>query len=59
MPKGMIPFALLSRKGKYTKVETISLPETSSLVINTRQRMLDELNARSEVKETTIQRMID
>ena len=37
MPKaGMISFALLSRKGKYTKLDKIELPELSSVVIQTR-----------------------
>ena len=38
----MIPFALLSRKGKYTKLDKVELPETSTIVVHTRQRILEE-----------------
>ena len=37
--KGMIPFALLSRKGGKQKVEKIEIPEQNSIVIKTRQRI--------------------
>jgi len=33
---GMIPFALLSRKGNRNKLDKIELPEESSVVIKTR-----------------------
>lgn len=39
MPKGMIPFALMTRKGKHTKLERIQLPEESKMVHNTLQRI--------------------
>ena len=52
---GMIPFALLSRKGNRTKLDKIQLPETSSVVVKTRQRISEEKAARNEIKEQTMQ----
>jgi len=54
---GMMPFALLSRKGKYTKLDRVELPAASSIVAQTRQRILEEQSARSEVKEQTMQQI--
>jgi len=51
----MIPFALLSRKGNRTKLDKIELPETSTVVIKTRQRISEEKAARNEIKEQTMQ----
>ena len=54
---GSVPFALLSRKGKHTKLDKIELPESSLIVIQTRQRISEEENARTEVKEQTMEKI--
>ena len=52
--KGIIPFALLSRKGAKQKIEKIELPSDNSIVIKTRQRIQEEQKERDEVKESTM-----
>ena len=55
LPKGgMIPFALLSRKGNKTKLDKVELPETSSIVVKAKQRITEEQAARDEIKEKTM-----
>ena len=56
-PSGTIPFALLSRKNNRTKIDKIELPSNNSIVIQTRARIQEEVTARNEIKEQTLQRM--
>lgn len=51
MSGGSVAFALLSRKGKHTKLDKIELPAASKIVIQTRQRISEEASARTEIKE--------
>mmetsp|Transcript_9493 Transcript_9493/g.15979 ORF Transcript_9493/g.15979 Transcript_9493/m.15979 type:complete len:172 (-) Transcript_9493:108-623(-) len=57
MKQGMIPFALISRKGNRTKLDKIELPSSSQIVINAKQRIEEEKLAKFEIKEQTMQQI--
>jgi hypothetical protein len=48
---GLVPFAIVSRKGKKTNIGKIELPADSQIVIKTRERIEEEAKARNEVKQ--------